>query len=44
MATQPNKANDGEGVNYSKIWADAMEVVAKRKEAEEERKRKEAEE
>uniref|UniRef100_A0ACD5THE4 Uncharacterized protein n=1 Tax=Avena sativa TaxID=4498 RepID=A0ACD5THE4_AVESA len=44
MATQPNKANDGEGVNYSKIWANAMEVVEKRKEAEEERKRKEAEE
>ena len=44
MATQPNKGNDGDGVNYSAIWANAMKVVEKRKEAEEERKRKEAEE
>ena len=44
MATRPNKGNDGDGVNYSAIWANAMKVVEKRKEAEEERKRTEAEE
>jgi hypothetical protein len=37
MATRPNKGNDGDGVNYSAIWANAMKVV-------EERKRKEKEE
>jgi site-specific DNA-cytosine methylase len=46
MATRPNKGNDGDGVNYSAIWANAMKVVEerKRKEKEEEKKRKEEEE
>uniref|UniRef100_A0ACD5ZYK4 Uncharacterized protein n=1 Tax=Avena sativa TaxID=4498 RepID=A0ACD5ZYK4_AVESA len=41
-----NKNNDGDGVNYSKLWADALAVVRERKEKEEEeeRKRKEVEE
>uniref|UniRef100_A0ACD5YFM3 Uncharacterized protein n=1 Tax=Avena sativa TaxID=4498 RepID=A0ACD5YFM3_AVESA len=46
MGTRPNKGNDGDGVNYSAIWANAMKVVEerKRKEKEEEKKRKEEEE
>jgi hypothetical protein len=50
MATQPNKDvgkrgedNDGNGVNYSKVWEEAFKEVAERDAAELERKKKEEE-